>query len=340
MMVCSPTGEENYRKLKSCLGEDAIRHLVTLWNDRYPANAIASDLSPKRSLTELRKRFISHTASKKATNADTDVAIAKHLDSTSPVVAKNFRPSKPSTWKETPREWLTNFDIDAVMAQYNMMPEFKYRFLGVFPVDFAEPLPELGGQCYTPEMCALRLSDIVKTGTKYTGFIINLDKHNESGSHWTSIFAVLDPELPSYGAYYYDSIGRSWPTEIERYLKTWQTQMKKLYPKTPFELQWSRAQHQHANTECGMFSMIFQILWIERLRFDERRRLNKAKDDEKEAKLLAKERDIPKATKRLLQDKAPVTFDMIVGLPLKDMNVYSMRNVLYKNQAGGKKKVT
>ena len=334
MQVCSPVGEENFRKLKSCLGEDAIAQLVKLWNEKHANDVISSGLTPKKQLTELRKRFGKRGKSK----GTVDIALSEHLGaSSSQVVAKNFRPQKPTTWNDKPKEWLTNFDIDVVMAQYNLMPEFKYRFLGVLPVDFAEPLSELGGKCYTPGMCELQLSHLVKTGVKYTGFIINLDKHNEPGSHWTSIFAVLDPSLPSYGAYYYDSVGREWPPEIERYLQTWAEQMKKMFPKNVFKLEWSHAGHQHANTECGMFSMLFQILWIERLKYDERRRNKKAKQDELEADEIAKRKSMPLAAKRILQDKAPVTFDMIVGLPLKDVNVFSMRDVLYRG-AGGKKK--
>jgi hypothetical protein len=337
--LCSPAGEDNYDKYKSCLSPDALKHLVHLWNGKHKTSKIPSGIvDPAKQLSELRKRAREQFKDEKK---PVDIAIADHLDATaSQVVAKNFRPNKPASWKSKPKEWLTNFDIDVVMAQYNSLTEFKYRFLGVFPVDFAEPLAELGGKCYIPEMCALRLTELIDSGKQFTGFIINLDKHNESGSHWTSIFAVLDPKLPSYGAYYYDSIGRQWPPEIERYLLTWQTQMKAVYPAKDFKLDWSRAAHQHANTECGMFSMMFQILWIERLRFDDKRANKKAKKEELElSKLIKSRKDMSPASKRLLMDKKQVTFDMIVNLPLKDMNVHTMRNVLYKGQGGGGAKV-
>ena len=48
-------------------------------------------------------------------------------------------------------------------------------------------------------------------GKKYFGFVTNLCKFDEPGTHWTSSFFILDPELDSYGAYYYDSVGRKIP---------------------------------------------------------------------------------------------------------------------------------
>ena len=339
--VCSPLGEANFKKYKTCFDSSTITHLVKIHNGKYPGEAIDTSSLPRKQLQDLRKSVKKHSGTSAKRAAELDLAISEHLGASAlPDVAKNFRPRKPGSWKSKPREWLTNFDIDAVMAQYNSMPEFKYRFLGVFPVDFAEPLASLGGGCYIPQMCELRLADMVAAGVKYTGFIINLDKHDQPGSHWTSIFAVLDPKLPSYGAYYYDSIGRQWPPEIERYLKRWKVEMDSIKnskgksSSKPFKLEWSHEAHQSANTECGMFSMLFQIMWIERLLYDEKRRQNKAQDDEREAKVLAKNGKLTDAAKRLLLDKRPTSFDMIVEMPLKDMNAFYLRDVLYR---GGKK---
>ena len=332
--VCSPIGEENFKRYKTCFDPVAIGQLVKMYNQKYPSGPIDATLTPKQQLSALRKNVQKLSGSKNKRAAELDLAITEHLGATgTPNIAKNFRPSKPASWKAKPREWLTNFDIDAVMAQYNSKPEFKYRFLGVFPVDFAEPLDSLGGGCYIPQMCALRLAELVKSGVKYAGFIINLDRHDQPGSHWTSVFAVLDPKLPSYGAYYYDSIGRQWPPEIERYLNKWKAEMTALNnnKKNPiFKLDWSKASHQSANTECGMFSMMFQILWIERLLYDEKRRENKAQEDEREVKMLVKTGQLTKAAQQILMDKRPTSFEMIVGMPLRDMNAFYLRDVLFR----------
>ena len=38
-----------------------------------------------------------------------------------------FRPEHPEEWNKQPKTWLTNFDIDAVMSQYeDIYPDFKF----------------------------------------------------------------------------------------------------------------------------------------------------------------------------------------------------------------------
>ena len=44
--------------------------------------------------------------------------------------------------------------------------------------------------------------------------ILNLNKHTQSGSHWTSWYKI------GQDRYYFDSYGERPPLEIERYLKT------------------------------------------------------------------------------------------------------------------------
>jgi hypothetical protein len=64
--------------------------------------------------------------------------------------------------------------------------------------------------------------------------------------------------------------------------------------------------------------------------YDEKRRQNKAQEDEREAKELVKTGQLTKAAQRLLMDKRPMSFDMIVGMPLKDLNAFYLRDVLYR----------
>jgi len=79
-----------------------------------------------------------------------------------------------------------------------------------------------------------------------------------------------------------------------------------------------------------MFSIMFKILWKERLLYDEKRRQNKAQEDEREAKMLVKTGQLTKAAERILMDKRPTSLDMIVGMPLKDLNAFYLRDVLYR----------
>jgi hypothetical protein len=45
------------------------------------------------------------------------------------------------------------------------------------------------------------VSDCIKKGIRKVGFTINLDNHNESGSHWVSMFLDLDDKI----IFYFDS---------------------------------------------------------------------------------------------------------------------------------------
>jgi len=171
-----------------------------------------------------------------------------------------LRPEMPIEWAKNPIEWLSNYDIEAVMRQYSDEKKYKYAFLGVFPIDFSEE--DKFGRCLYSHICSLNIKKYVNKGVKYLGLITNLDKHNESGSHWTSTFIIIDPKNKSYGAHYYDSTARPIPSYVRKFMRTVMTQCKELYPKHNFRMTYNNIQHQKKNTECGMFSMVYQIRWL------------------------------------------------------------------------------
>jgi len=341
-LLCSPLGEENFKRNGTCLSPVAAAQIARMWNAKHPEAAVplppALPARPaddcKKLVRSLRSRAkkVLKTALASRGPTETDIAVADHVGAMATAdVAACFRPQQPASWKAKPRQWLSNFDIEAVMAQYHANPDFEYEFLGVFPSDFAVPLPDRGGACYAPEMCAPDLiAKLVQSGKRYGRFIMNSDRHDQPGSHWTSVFAVLDPSLPSYGAYYYDSVGNPWPKHIAAYLKTWKAQAN-----AGFRLAYNKRQHQRANTECGMFSMIFQVLWLERLRFDQLRRTGQATAEEKKIEQLLKRKKVTDAVRTFLQAPEPVTFEMIASIPLKDMGAYAFRNLFYYQRMSG-----
>lgn len=346
-LLCSPLGEENYKRYGTCLSPEAVAHIARMWNEKHPSDTVVvgatasewTESACKKVVRGLRSR-VKKVIPGKQTETELDIALAEHVGATAAAaVAACFRPAQPAAWKNKPRQWLNNFDIQAVMAQYHANPEFKYEFLGVFPSDFAMAAADAGGACYAPEMCAPDLiARLLQSGKRYVGFIMNLDRHDQPGSHWTSVFAVLDPQLPSYGAYYYDSVANPWPKHILAYLKTWQAQARAQAPK-PFRLAYNTRQHQYANTECGMFSMLFQVMWLERLRFDEERRNGTAAAEEKKIEqVLKRKKKVSDAVRTFLQGPEPVSFDMITAIPLKDMGAFAFRNLFfYQRMTGGGK---
>lgn len=294
-MYCSPKQEKAYAKDKTCFTKEALSRLAEAWNRSNSKDQITNvaGLSKRKLWHELDRRM--HTvcgAGKEWCWVDTLQGARPSKE-----VAKSLRPLQPKEWKKKPFTWLTNYDIEDVMEQYdyNMDPSFKYKFLGVFPIDFEAKT--MFGKCLFEEFCGLDIAKIRRKGIKYLGMITNLDKHDEDGSHWTSLFVNMDVKSPSFGAYYYDSVASSPPTEVMKFMNALKEQAMRFKGAEgkSFAIKWNRVRHQYKNTECGMFSMAYQIRWLTHLR-----------------------------------DKTATTFEEIVNVPLRDEDVHAMRNGLFR----------
>ena len=147
------------------------------------------------------------------------------------------------------------------MEQYEKKKKYNYKFLGVFPIDFAT---KINNHCLYSDVCSINLNNI-KKNIKFVGLITNLDKHNEPGSHWTSLFMVIDPKLITYGAYYYDSTGSPIPENLNIFIESIAKQCNDKYMKKynkEFKIIYNKKKHQYKGTECGVFSMVFQIRFL------------------------------------------------------------------------------
>lgn len=309
-MYCSPKQQKTYAKEKTCFSKDALVRLAEAWNKTNTTEAPIKGipkLSKRRLWQELDRRMHSKCGPGK------EWCWVDHLQGARPSkeVAKDLRPVQPKEWTSKPYTWLTNFDIEDVMDQYDfdMDPSFKYKFLGVFPIDFEAKT--LFGKCLFEEFCGLDIARIRRKGIKYIGMITNLDKHDQDGSHWTSLFVNIDATSPSFGAYYYDSVANSPPPEVMRFMNSLKEQASRL-PNADgktFHIKWNKVRHQYKGTECGMFSMAYQIRWLTHLK-----------------------------------NKSVTTFEEIVNIPLRDEDVHALRNGLFRpdsrlsQQTGGVKK--
>jgi hypothetical protein len=166
-----------------------------------------------------------------------------------------FAPDKPPEWAEKPNEWLSNFDILAVLAQYEKAyPTFK--FIGPSPIDFDKRPPSYGGKCVWNELCQFQLSKYVEKGIEHIGISFNLDEHNKGGSHWVSLFV----DIPGRVIFYFDSARNDVPKEVEHLVEKIVDQAKAL--DLPLEYDYNTCQHQFSNSECGMYSLFFFITLI------------------------------------------------------------------------------
>ena len=89
-------------------------------------------------------------------------------------------------------------------------PEFQ--FLSVTPIDFDLRIRRgiNSEECVDESLCKLNIRDQFSSGKKYIAAVFNLDKHNQSGSHWTAFFVSL--KLGE--SYYYDSVANFMPKEV------------------------------------------------------------------------------------------------------------------------------
>jgi len=174
---------------------------------------------------------------------------------------RDLRPAQPDDWIANKHEWLSNFDIENVLNQFDNKKDLYYKFHGVFTIDFGMK-DKTSNTCKYDSKCHINMKEIIKSGKKYFGFITNLCKHDEPGTHWTSSFFILDPSLKSYGGYYYDSVKKPIPELLKPVFINIQKQMKTIYPNKKFNININNVEHQNSNTECGVFSIAFQRRWL------------------------------------------------------------------------------
>lgn len=178
-----------------------------------------------------------------------------------------FRPTHPKAWLKEPRFWLSNLDIDAVMRQYQEVGATRspgFRFVGVFPRDFASPLD--GSSCVSEAVCRLHVADELRAGVRQLGFVINLDKHTGRGTHWTSCYVGLDPGRPGrFGLWYYDSVGRAPPAEVRAFSKRIQAEVAAALPASAadFVVSHNRVRKQFMESECGVYAMFFLVACVQ-----------------------------------------------------------------------------
>lgn len=164
---------------------------------------------------------------------------------------QRLRPEKPATWLKDPKTWLDTNDIDAVMRQYERAyPHFKY--VATLPVDAFE---KKGGRCVSAH-CGLSARELAAAGKKVVGMILNLDRHDQSGSHW--VMAAMNMRRPGRPElYYYDSFGKAPPKLIKAQLERLISQLSpRAKAHAVAHSVRNRRAHQRGNHQCGMFALM------------------------------------------------------------------------------------
>jgi hypothetical protein len=172
-----------------------------------------------------------------------------------------FSPVKPNEWKNKPNAWLSNFDIDAVIQQYEEAnPDFL--FLGPTPIDFDKVK---NGKCIWQELCSLNIVKEYRRGKRKFGVIFNLDTSDGPGTHWVSLF--MDIKDPTPFLFYFNSTKEKMPGEVSKLMKRLEGQFNMIKPLRGRKLRIMEnvvMEHQQSNTECGMYSLFFIITCLSR----------------------------------------------------------------------------
>ncbi len=154
-----------------------------------------------------------------------------------------FRPQSP----QGKFEWLSTFDINDSMAQYEKKHN-DFKFFGAVPMDFAT-LPNI-------EVGKINYGKYAQMGKTRMGVIFNLDNHDQPGSHWVAMFT----DLTEGKIFYFDSFAvkpeprvRNLMRKQTRYLETRGIKLDNI------RADYNKTQHQKGNSECGVYSMNFLI---------------------------------------------------------------------------------
>ena len=215
IMNCNPSASKSRITSESCYTPDIIDKIKNAYNKNHPENIIHVK-SHTQIIQELSERLKCNKE---------DCWLNQLPESERKFVdEKIFAPDQPQSWKKNPTEWLSNHDIMDVLHQYeDTYPEFK--FIGPTPIDFDTVLPNQNGKCVWEDLCHFNLSKTIQNGVNKVGVIFNLDKHDESGSHWVSLFL----DIPNRILFYFDSAGNPTPPEITNLVNRIQKEFGLLY---------------------------------------------------------------------------------------------------------------
>jgi len=245
---CSP--KKNKYTLKfSCFTPRLMRKLRKIWNDKHPNNKIKSKLRDYKGIwNELQEKMSEECY-------DESCWLKKEfIKNKIPEYhwQKLFAPKKPKSWKKNPNEWLNTYDIRDVMNQWEKKYH-NFKFIGPSPIDYDTTFSSLKSDCVTKKLCSFNLKDYIDKDITKVGVIFNLDKHNQSGSHWVSVFLNIKKRR----IFYFDSYAKPIPKQIFKFIKTVKKQGKKL----DIDIRYKsiKLRHQYGNSECGMYGLYFII---------------------------------------------------------------------------------
>ena len=269
-MYCSPARQSVpstsiNQKFKSCMTLQELQSLAKDFNKQREGK-IRISASKRKLIRQFKEKLGDDCGDAEYCWVQQDFVSTQ---TRSKILNKAFRPLKPKEWYKNRQTWLNTYDILKVMKQY----EDKYKdfwFIGVFPIDFNEK--DEYGYCVAPEMCSFNISKVLEKKKKRFGMVLNLDRHDQSGSHWVALYCGLDPKKPNFGVYYYDSVAYAPPKQVAAFMKLVEKQIISEYGDVigkRFAMRYNKIQKQFDNYDCGVFSEVFLTQILKHITFDD-----------------------------------------------------------------------
>jgi hypothetical protein len=247
-MNCSPTVKGKTAGEQTCYTKEILMKIRDEYNKSHPDTKIV-EIEPNAVWEALRDRLYYCKKEDCWLKELKDTSLRDNIDT------YIFAPDSPPSWGTNPNEWLSNIDILNVLSQYQRTYK-NFRFLGPSPIDFDTHLNNTD-KCVEQDICTFSIEKQMKDKKNKIGIIFNLDRHDESGSHWVSFFIDLENKV----LFFFDSAGDSIPEEIAILKDRIIEQGKSRGIKFKY---YDNANHPHqkGNTECGVYSLFFTITML------------------------------------------------------------------------------
>ena len=164
---CHPSLKQNKKKIleHSCLTPQALELLKNTFNEYNPDKKVETN-NPNEIWNHLYNEIPECDQETCWLNYIQDKPLQNKLKS------ELFTPFQPAEWKKNKNAWLSNFDIRAVLKQYEETYKPEFISLGPTPIDFDSKKSD--GQCVWNEICNLSLSREYNKGVRKIGIIYNL----------------------------------------------------------------------------------------------------------------------------------------------------------------------
>jgi hypothetical protein len=227
---CSPERRRLSRSgtgggVKSCFSYQSLARIARRFNAANPTNPITISRNRDDLWHAIRKRI------PECKDERCWIQSRWITDGDRTVIEEDFKPPIP----QGKYAWLNSDDIDRVLYQYEkIVPGF--RFLGTHPIDF---------QTVIPEVWSMLKQFLRSSKVKKIGLVLNLDYHDEPGSHWVAV--LIDKQTKT--GEYFDSFGDDAPREVYE-----------LFDRIGgVQVLINKVAHQRKNSECGNYAINFIV---------------------------------------------------------------------------------